>query len=181
MSASAVIDFWFGEASGKWFGKDPAFDAEVRERFGRLVDRALAGKLDAWARDPKGALALVLLLDQMPRNVHRGTPKAFAGDARALEIAKATATGTIKESVFAYLPFEHSEDPADQRTSTALFRALAAKHPTNAFVANAAKYARMHAYVIRRFGRFPHRNAILGRTSTADELRFMRNNPAYSF
>ena len=119
----------------------------------------------------------------MPRNIFRGTPQAFAGDARALEIAKAldTAGFTIDESVFAYLPFEHSESVTDQKVSTALFRALAARHPKTELAMVAARYARKHAYVIRRFGRFPHRNGILGRASTAEETRFMRNNPSYSF
>ena len=179
-----VNTFWFGDRSGRWFSKEPAFDALVKARFGKLVERALAGKLDeAWTRDPKGALALVIVLDQMPRNMFRGTPKAFAGDARALNIAKAMDTDgfTIKERVFAYLPFEHSEDPADQKTSTGLFRALSAKHPANDLARSAAEYAKKHAYVIRRFGRFPHRNEVLGRTSTNEESRFLLNSPSYSF
>lgn len=179
-----VLSFWFGEANKKWFSKDPQFDALVKKRFGSLVRSALAGKLDAWTADPKGALALVVLLDQMPRNIYRGTPKAFSGDPIALAIAKAmdTATGfTIKEKVFAYLPYEHSESLVDQKVSTALFRAMASKHPTNELAQVAAKYAKKHAYVIRRFGRFPHRNAIIGRVSTAEETRFMRNNPSYYF
>lgn len=177
-----VLAFWFGDQ--RWFSKDPRFDEVIRKRFGRLVRSALSGKLDAWTRDRKGALALVVLLDQMPRNIFRCTPKAFAGDTGALAIAKTLGTGTgftVEEKIFAYLPFEHSESMVDQKVSTASFRELAAKHPTNELAQVAAKYARMHAYVIRRFGRFPHRNAILGRVSTAEELRFMRANPSYSF
>jgi uncharacterized protein (DUF924 family) len=179
-----VHAFWFGEANKRWFSKDSDFDALVKKRFGGLVERALAGKLDTWSSDPKGALALVVLLDQMTRNIYRGTPKAFAGDARALQVAKTldTTTGfTIKEKVFAYLPYEHSESVTDQKASTALFRALAARYPTNELAQVAAAYAKKHAYVIRRFGRFPHRNAILGRVPTAEETRFVQNNPTYSF
>jgi uncharacterized protein (DUF924 family) len=179
-----VLAFWFDkDVSKQWFSKDPEFDAVVKKRFGSLVERALAGTLGSWTSDPKGALALVILLDQMPRNMFRGTPKAFAGDPKALASAKAldTTTWTIKERVFAYLPYEHSESLVDQKVSTALFRAMASKHPTNELAQVAAKYAKKHAYVIRRFGRFPHRNAILGRTSTAEETRFMRNNQSYSF
>jgi uncharacterized protein (DUF924 family) len=178
-----VLAFWFGEAVDRWFSKDPAFDDIVRARFGRAVHGALAGKYDSWTADPKGALALVVLLDQMTRNAYRGTPEAYRGDARALEIARSMDTEhfTIKEKLFAYLPFEHSEDPRDQLESMTRFRALDAKHPRNPLVSKAANYARKHAYVIRRFGRFPHRNAVLGRQSTDDEIKFMRNNPHYSF
>lgn len=180
-----VLAFWFVEplAKGKWFSKDPVFDGIVKTRFGRAIERALDGQLDSWAADPEGALALVILLDQMTRNAFRGTPKAFLGDARALEIAKTMDTErfTIKEKLFAYLPFEHSEDPRDQVESMTRFRALDAKHPRNPLVSRAADYARKHAYVIRRFGRFPHRNGILGRKSTDEEVLFLRNNPHYSF
>lgn len=179
-----VIAFWFdGETVNKWFSKDPAFDDIVRSRFGRAIERALDGQFDSWANDPKGALALVVLLDQMARNAYRGTPRAFQGDARALEIAKTMTTDgfTIKEKLFAYLPFEHSEDPRDQAESMTRFRALDAKHPLNPLVSRAADYARKHAYVIRRFGRFPHRNVILRRASTEEELTFLRNNPHYAF
>lgn len=178
-----VIAFWFTDAVAEWFSKHPAFDTLVKTRFGRAIKRALDGQLDSWAKDPKGALALVILLDQMTRNAFRGTPKAFQGDARALDIAKAMTTDgfTIKEKLFAYLPFEHSEDPRDQAESMTRFRALDAKHPLNPLVSRAADYARKHAYVIRRFGRFPHRNVILGRVSTEEEILFMRNNPHYCF
>lgn len=176
--------FWFDPDTGKqWFSKAPEFDALVKKRFGRMVELALAGKLDAWAEEPKGALALVVLLDQLPRNMYRGTPKAFAGDPKALAIAKTLDTTgfTIAEKVFAYLPLEHSEDPADQKVSTALFRALANRFPTNELAQVAAKYAKKHAYVIRRFGRFPHRNAVVGRKSTDAEVVFLENNPSYVF
>jgi uncharacterized protein (DUF924 family) len=178
-----VNAFWFHSAQKQWFSKAPEFDALVKKCFGSLVRRALAGTLGSWAADPKGALALVVLLDHMPRNIYRGTPKAFAGDPKALAIVRTLDTTgfTISEKVFAFLPYEHSESVADQKVSTALFRALAAKHPTNELAQVAAKYAKKHAYVVRRFGRFPHRNAILGRVSTAQETRFMQNNPSYFF
>lgn len=177
--AADVLDFWFGTdgaSRDEWFRKDPDFDALIRERFGALVEQALAGDLADWEGTADGALARVLLLDQFTRNIFRGTPRAFDGDAQALALARSMVARSADQAlpplrrVFAYLPFEHAEDHAAQRESLRLFGALAAAHPT---LASYDDYARRHAVVIERFGRFPHRNAILGRASTPEEVAFL--------
>ncbi|MCX7891436.1 MAG: DUF924 domain-containing protein [Burkholderiales bacterium] len=179
-----VLAFWFGGAgsaeSGRprdcWFRKSDAFDAEIRERFGALHGAAHAGALDAWAETPLAALALLVVLDQFPRNLYRGTPRAFASDARALAVArKAVWRGFDRVLApvarwFVYLPFEHAEDLTAQRESLRLFARLAGDPAS----ATAIDYARRHYDVIARFGRFPHRNAILGRPSTPEEAEYLR-------
>jgi uncharacterized protein (DUF924 family) len=167
-----VLGFWFATSSkAHWFERSDAFDVEVRSRLGPLHERAMAGEIDGWASNPKGLLALVILFDQVPRNIHRGTPLAFATDAKALALARLAVdrgldTGfETDERLFLYLPFEHSEQLADQERSVALFRALGD--------ANYLDYAIRHRDVIARFGRFPHRNAVLGRASTAAERAFL--------
>lgn len=198
---AAVLGFWFGDAGDDaavaqrqaklWWGKDEAVDADMRDRFTGLLNRAMAGALDPWAATPAGLLGLIVLTDQFPRNIHRGTPLAFAADelarrwARlALERGMAAAMRPI-ERVFCYLPFEHSEALADQQLSVALFEALAQEMqaPDKAageIFANFAEYARRHLEIVRRFGRFPHRNAILGRVSTPEETEFLKQ-PGSSF
>ena len=192
--ALAVLDFWFGPADDPahdqprraWFAKDAAFDAEIARRFGALVEDALAGRLDGWITrpiDPRPALALLILLDQFTRNIFRGTPRAFAGDARALQIARAmVASGADRalsslQRSFVYLPFEHAEDLSHQRTAVQLFEQLARD---DARRADLVDWARRHHDVVARFGRFPHRNAVLGRLSSADELAFLAT-PGSSF
>jgi uncharacterized protein (DUF924 family) len=175
-----VLDFWFGPAPlaqrAEWFRKDAAFDASIRERFGATIEAALAGQLDAWDATPHGTLARIVVLDQFTRNTFRDTARAFAGDAQALAAASAlVARGDDQrlaplERVFAYLPFEHAEDAAIQARSVALFGALAREAPA---LAGFADYAHRHAVVIERFGRFPHRNAALGRLSTAEENEYL--------
>ena len=179
-AACAVLDFWFGPAPhaarAEWFRKDPAFDATIRERFGAAIARALAGGLGDWCADAHGALARVIVLDQFTRNAFRDTPGAFAGDARALATAEfAIARGFEREldgfeRWFLYLPFEHAEDPAAQERSLALFSKLALDTGDRAPL----EWAEKHAAVIRRFGRYPHRNGILGRASTPEELAFLQ-------
>jgi len=173
-----ILSFWFGDGSAPrdvWFRKDPAFDATIAARFGDAVEHALAGDYAEWADAPRGALALVLLLDQFPRNIHRDTPRAFAGDARALAIATAAVDAgydmslTPNERSFLYLPFEHAEDAAAQERSIGLFSRLARETG----LTSPLDWAERHAAIIRRFGRYPHRNAILGRASTADEIAFL--------
>jgi uncharacterized protein (DUF924 family) len=178
-----VLEFWFGagdEASSlaardDWFRKDDAFDAAIRTGFGALIAEALAGGLGDWCASPRGALARVIVLDQFTRNAFRGTPQAFAGDARALATARdAIARGydaalAPRERHFLYMPFEHSEAMADQERSVALFEALA----RDTGLDDPLDWAIRHADVIRRFGRFPHRNAILGRPSTPAELEYL--------
>ena len=178
--AAEVLDFWFAGSAApraEWFKKDAAFDALIAARFGPLVEEALAGGLAAWAHQPHGALAQVIVLDQFTRNTFRDTPRAFAGDALALAAAQTmVARGDDLallplQRVFAYLPFEHAEDGAMQHESLRLFAALTA---ADASLTTFLDYARRHADVIARFGRFPHRNELLGRTSTDDELRFLQ-------
>jgi uncharacterized protein (DUF924 family) len=179
-----ILAFWFGrpgdpaygQARSVWFRKDAGFDDEIRSRFLADVEAALAGQLAHWAATPDGLLALLILLDQFPRNLFRGEARAFAGDAQARALAAtAVAEGwdqplSAVEKLFVYLPFEHSESLADQERSLALFTELAAAH---AGCEGFLDYARRHFEVIARFGRFPHRNAALGRDSTADEAAYL--------
>ena len=183
MSASEVLSFWFGEPGSAdylrprelWFTKSDATDRLIAEQFGPLVERALLGQHDDWAATPRGALALVIVLDQFTRNVFRGTPRAFAGDPRALAIAtrlvdtsRDMALAPV-ERWFVYMPLEHSERLLDQYESVRLFERLAADG-----LDAPLDWARRHFEVVRRFGRFPHRNAILGRESTSEEMEFLK-------
>ena len=183
--AQAVLDFWFG-AEGEpehgtlrpmWFRKSDATDRAIAERFAPLIERALRGELVDWAADPPSALAHILLLDQFTRNTLRDTPRAFAGDARALRAATAMVGARHDEALppeqraFVYLPFEHAEAIAMQDEAVRLFTRLAAEAPQ---LADMLAYAHKHRDVVQRFGRFPHRNEILGRQSTAAELAFLR-------
>ena len=191
MNADAVLDFWFGlpgdpgyaDERETWFKKDGAFDADIAHRFGALIDRALAGHLRPWATEPLPALAALIVLDQFTRNVHRGTSLAFAGDALALEAAKAMVAAGHDRSLtrvqrqFVYMPFEHAECLAAQRESVRLFTQLGRDEPA---LAGLLDWAQRHHDIVARFGRFPHRNAILGRASTADEEAFLLT-PGSSF
>jgi uncharacterized protein (DUF924 family) len=177
-----ILDFWFGRRDGaeygqvrnQWFRKDDAFDAAIRQRFGAHVDRAIAGGFAEW-ESARGALARVLLLDQFTRNIYRGTALAFAGDALAREVADVVVSRgedvalTRVERWFLYMPFEHAESAAGQARSLELFTRL--RDETG--LADPLDWARRHAEVIRRFGRYPHRNAILDRQSTPEELEFL--------
>jgi uncharacterized protein (DUF924 family) len=174
MTANDILAFWFGPTDAdrpEWFRADPAFDRTIRDRFGALIEDALAGRLGGWADTPPGALARLLVLDQFPRNAFRGTPRAFAGDAQALAGARAmVAAGddlalSPRQRVFVYLPFEHAESLVAQREAVGLFERLGVDGYT--------EWARKHLAVIERFGRFPHRNDILGRASTAEEIEFL--------
>ena len=174
-----VLDFWFADGEqtrAAWFKKDAAFDAQIAERFGSWVEDALAGRLDHWGQQPAHALARILLLDQFTRNIFRGSARAFAGDAQALHSARAlVAAGADRQfsgvrRQFTYLPFEHAEDLAHQRTCVQLFAQLARDEPT---LAGLVEWAQRHHDVVARFGRFPHRNAALGRTSSAEELDYL--------
>ena len=183
-AADDVLDFWFGAPGSPehgqwreaWFRKDPVFDALIAQRFSPAIEAALAGGLRDWTASPSGALARILLLDQFTRNTFRDTARAFAGDALALETARALVSsgGDLSlaplQRTFVYLPFEHAEDMAMQDESVRLFAALVA---TTSDSHGLLDYARRHRDVIVRFGRFPHRNAALGRASTADEQAFL--------
>lgn len=180
--ADEVLDFWFdvptgtghGQVRSLWFTKSDATDALVRARFNATVEAALRGELDHWAATPRGALALILLLDQFTRNIFRDTPRAFEGDARALQVATALVDSGRDRALpqlqrwFVYLPFEHAESLPLQQRAVALFEALAEDG-----LAEPLEWALRHRDVIARFGRFPHRNAILGRSSTAEERAFL--------
>jgi uncharacterized protein (DUF924 family) len=185
-----ILEFWFGSSQDdgygqsrpEWFRKDPSYDAQLRSRFLADVQRAAAGDYSGWQSNAPGSLALILLLDQMPRNLYRKKPLAFAADPLAREVARgAIAVGFDQlllpvQRWFLYLPFEHSEDWADQEQSLALWATLA-DHPPSA---DPIVYAQRHADVICRFGRFPHRNEMLGRVSTPEEVAFLKE-PGSSF
>lgn len=197
----------FGAERKLWFSRDKAFDAMLRERFGALIEAANgAGSglenglesglesavenettrdpaLDHWQATPLGALALIIVLDQFSRNCHRNTPRAFAADRKAVQIARRLIGSggdrllpSAHHRAFAYLPFEHDETPASQRESLRLFKQLEAEPGGKSYY----RFAERHAAIIARFGRFPHRNAVLGRTSTAEEIAFL-SKPGSSF
>jgi uncharacterized protein (DUF924 family) len=169
--AGDVLVFWRAAGPEKWYKKDSNFDSEITRRFLPTYEAAAAGRLSHWEVTPEGALALVIVLDQFPRNMFRGSARTFAADALARAAAdRAIGRGFDQriaplERQFVYIPFEHSEDLDDQERSLALFRAN--NDP------EALKWAELHADIIRRFGRFPHRNVILGRTTTAEEQAFL--------
>jgi uncharacterized protein (DUF924 family) len=186
MKAQEVLDFWFGapgsETAGQprreWFVKSDAFDAEIKRIFGTAIDQAVAGGLREWdAEGPQGVLARILVLDQFTRNAYRNTPRSFEGDPLALAAARHLVdSGAHKElpplqRAFVYMPFEHAEDAWMQERAVELFTNLAAAHPG---FDEMLDYAHRHRGVIARFGRFPHRNEILGRASTPEEVEFLR-------
>jgi uncharacterized protein (DUF924 family) len=190
VNPQAVLDFWFGPPGAAasapreaWFRKSAAFDDEIRGRFGALVEAALAGPLPPpWDADAAARLAQLIVLDQFPRNLFRDSARAFAGDARALALAqRMVAAGEDRalaplQRWFCYLPLEHAEDLALQDESVRLFQALAAEAPDEGLattLAGALDYAQRHREVIARFGRFPHRNRVLGRASTPEELEYL--------
>jgi uncharacterized protein (DUF924 family) len=188
--AQALLDTWFGvpgspeygEERKAWFVKNRAFDARLSGRFGTLLEDAHEGRLDHWANAPLGALALIVLLDQVSRNCYRGTPRAFAGDAKALALAKAlVAAGedrrmpTVQHRNFVYMPFEHDETLESQRESVRLFTALRDELGAGGYL----EYAVKHAAVIERFGRFPHRNRILGREMRPEEEAWLAKHGGF--
>ena len=186
-----VTTFWFRDAtrspealerrSAVWFGAEPAFDRECATRFAASLEDAGRGALDDWADTPRGRLALVVLLDQMPRNIHRGSPNAFAYDVQAaahcvagIESGQDRSLHPV-ERVFLYMPLQHAEDLALQRRSVERFESLAAEvdDAWRARFTDNAHYARLHRDIVERFGRFPHRNRVLGRESTEEELGYL--------
>ena len=191
---TAIHDFWFGELDDKglcktdrnalWFGANEATDARCRDLFGAPLANALHGKLDSWTATDHGLVALVVLLDQFPRNIHRGTAQAFSGDLRALALAQDAITSSrhlelpLIHRVFLYLPLEHSEELALQEQCVALFEDLAqvSDHPR---FTSFTRYAMAHRDVIAQFGRFPHRNAALGRSASAAELAYLEQHGGF--
>lgn len=175
-----VLDEWFlplddpahGQKRELWWNSTPEFDADLRDRFGAASTAAIAGDLDAWTKSPDGALAMLILCDQVPRNIHRRSARAFEGDAKARAVARVALARhypvayPVPMRQFFYIPFEHSEDLADQHLSCALFESC--DDPEN------LKYAVAHRDIVARFGRFPHRNEVLGRASTDAELDYLR-------
>jgi len=184
--APDVLHFWFGEgadygkAHKRWFVKDPVFDTEVRTRFLQL--HAQLARRREWLDAPRDCLARIIVLDQFPRHIYRGSAQAFSSDAAALEAAKHMVTKGWDRSLlpvermFAYLPYEHSESLSDQDRGCELCRELQDSPETK----DVLRYAQAHRDIVQRFGRFPHRNAALGRTSTAEEIEFLKQ-PGSSF
>ena len=180
-----IIDFWFlplghpdhGKPRDIWWKSTPEFDAETVDRFGPAIERAIAAAPDAWTDSPEGALALILLCDQFTRNCFRKTARAFAGDARAVEIARYAlarfyaSVFPVDMRLFFYMPFGHSEHLADQQLACALFETIGGE--------NNIKSALDHRDVVARFGRFPHRNEVVGRATTAEELEYLKNANRY--
>lgn len=189
-SADEILDFWFGQADeadyGKprkiWFNKKPWFDEEIRTRFTSDYQLAAAGQLDDWKSSPDKCLALILLLDQFPRHIFRGTSQAFATDLQALAYAQHAIVNSYDRQMlpvqrcFVYRPFEHSEDLTNQLQAVALFRLLS----DDPNCADNLYWAIKHMQVIERFGRFPHRNQMLGRVTTPEEAEFLKQ-PGSSF
>jgi uncharacterized protein (DUF924 family) len=180
-----ILDFWFlplghpdhAKPREIWWRSTPEFDAETVSRFGARIEQAVADGLDAWKDSPEGALALILLCDQFPRNCFRKTARAFSGDAKALEVARLAlarfypAAFTSNFRLFFYMPFGHSEALADQLMACALFDTIGGEENLES--------AAEHRDVIARFGRFPHRNEVLGRASTAEELEYLKDAKRY--
>ncbi|MBW7973953.1 DUF924 family protein [Bradyrhizobium sp. BR 10289] len=168
---AGVLAFWREAGRERWYKRDDAFDNEVRRRFLPLWEKAVAGELASWEANDEGALALVIVLDQFPRNMFRGTREAFASDPLARDVARRALARGVDKRIdpilleFLYMPFMHSEHLPDQLHCVALFQGT-----DNA---ENLKYAREHADIIQRFGRFPHRNRLLGRDTTADEQAFL--------
>lgn len=190
-TSDSVLAFWFGPSAPLaerasrqfplWFKGGPDVDAEIRERFGEVHARAVSGALDDWAERPEGRVALIIVLDQFSRNLYRGTPEAFAHDGQALALSLEALAGAedrqldLLERVFLYMPLEHAESLAMQERCVACFEALLDDVPAGAqkTFQGFLDYAREHRDIVKRFGRFPHRNAILGRTSTDAEVQYL--------
>jgi uncharacterized protein (DUF924 family) len=186
--AEEVLAFWFGregepgygEFREAWFKKDPEFDRLVRNRFEALYELAAAGDLDDWKEEARSCLALVIVLDQFPRNIFRGDPRSYATDRKAQETAEHAVDRALDRELpefqrtFLYIPFMHSEDLEHQRRSVELFRGLGGSET------NSSYYAVRHMEIIERFGRFPHRNEVLGRRTTPEEAEFL-TQPGSSF
>jgi uncharacterized protein (DUF924 family) len=189
-SPAEVLAFWFGgegepgygEFRSQWFQKDEAFDREVTDRFAGLYDEAAAGELDGWREEAESCLALVIVLDQFPRNMFRGDARTHATDGKALDAAKYAIEQALDrelppfQRMFLYMPFMHAEDARDQRISVGLFEGLAGE----AGGPDVVEYAVGHRDIVERFGRFPHRNALLGRETTPEEAEFL-TQPGSSF
>ncbi len=198
VSPNDVLNYWFGPIgsikeivdtrNAIWWSKNDAVDQEITHRFKQTVDDVFCGKSNNWLDTNEGTLASIICLDQFPRNIYRGTPKSFSYDGRALEMAKQAVSAELDMGlepifrVFIYIPFEHSENLSDQNRAVSLFDKLGEEAGAEFKMVfdNYIAYAVRHQAVIERFGRFPHRNAILGRDSTDEELKFLKQ-PGSSF
>lgn len=188
--AQEILDFWFGDTTGfrqEWFRKDPTYDAKIRAQFGEDLERAIQGEYDDWAETPQGRLALIILLDQFSRNLFRGSPKSWSQDPKSLDLTlKGIDAGhdkklTLNQRFFFYLPLQHAEDPDMQDLSIAQYKGLSEEYPDPDSIAhNGLDYAHRHQVIIERFGRYPHRNEIMGRESTPEEVEFLKG-PNSSF
>jgi len=173
-----ILDFWFAEAMrSKWFASTPQLDAEIKEQFEPIWEAAFRGELDDWLNSADGCLALTIILDQLPLNMFRGTAKSFASEAKSRDIARHAIDQGFDMQIdptrlaFLYMPFMHSENLADQDLSVALFEA--------AGLENNLRFAKHHRELVRRFGRFPHRNAILDRANTPQEIDYLNSKEAF--
>jgi uncharacterized protein (DUF924 family) len=181
ISPKDILDFWYSDmARPLWFAKDLLFDKKIHSQFYKVYTKAKEGSLDNWQNSPSSALALVITLDQFPRNMFRNTPQAFATDGQSLEICRKFIEKSAdhhldsdEQRLFLYMPFMHSENLADQEEGLKIFSRLSDN-------GSAHQYAVAHRNIIARFGRFPHRNTILGRTSTHEEIEFLKE-PYSSF
>ncbi len=185
-----ILDFWFGqegeegygEFREEWFTKDSEFDRKIRDRFEPVYEEAATGELDHWKNEAQSCLALIVVLDQFPRNIYRGDAQMYAADEKAREVARHAVEHAYDRELspygrlFAYLPFEHSEELEDQRLSVELFRGLSAEMGSEDLLG----YAVRHLEIVEQFGRFPHRNEILGRRTTPEEAEFLEG-PDSSF
>jgi uncharacterized protein (DUF924 family) len=188
-----ILDFWFSDGAmdqptidsrmDRWFTADPVFDALIRQEFGSLVERASKGTLNNWAEDPEGRLALILLLDQFRRNIHRGTPRAFSRDPQAVKLCvEGAATGAYKkltplQQAFYFMPLQHAESLKIQQRSVKIYEGMLANvsETLKATFATFAQFAELHHDIIAAHGRFPHRNRILGRPDTPDEAAYLES------
>ncbi len=177
-SPQSILEFWFSDkVRPLWFQSTPEFDNELRDRFEPVWQQAAAGQLDSWAKTAEGALALVILLDQIPLNIFRGDVLCFSTEAKSREIARLAIEHkldmdlTDEKKAFLYMPFMHSESMQDQDKSVSLYE--------TADLADNLKFAKHHRDIVRRFGRFPHRNKILGRQSTEAELTYLESDEAF--
>lgn len=173
MNPKDIVDFWYQGGEARWFARDAAFDGALSIRFGQALAAAREGAFDHWGKTPEGALGLVLLLDQVSRNMHRGTPLAFAADYKALSLAKSWIGRGFHQALPAprarwlIMPYEHAEDLDAQMRGVALFATMG--------LPEMVYWARVHLDIIAMFGRFPHRNPILGRPSTPEEIAFLKS------
>ncbi len=197
MQPDEVLEFWFADsrdsvaaASGRmdvWFGSSPELDAEITERFSATITAGAEGELSDWAATAQGCLALILVLDQFPRNVYRGTAQAFAHDSLAFGLTligqrmRMLPELTPVEQLFFLMPYQHTEDLARQQEGVAAFHRLAESVPAEwrELVSGCRDFAQLHCDLIERFGRFPHRNAVLGRRSTPEELEYLENGESF--